>query len=238
MTVFYPDGWKPTDSRPGIVFFFGGGFVNGSTRQFYSKAGDLASRGMVAASAEYRVKSKCNTTKEDALVDCQAAFAWLQAHAREQGIDPAKLSAGGGSAGGSCAMSLFATGAKPASMVLFNPGGLAQAEPVAGMPPTILFFGSADKMYPEAQAYWRKAQASRLPVQLFVAKDQPHGFFNDRGDGTWHASTTYLADGFLRSQGFLQGKPTIAMPQGSMGALCSRLPPRRNGRSPMAWNRI
>ena len=120
--------------------------MNGSTRLFYSKAGYLARRGMVAASAEYRGKSKHNTTKEDPLLDCQAAFAWLHAHARKQGMDPAKLSADGGSAGGLCAMSIFATGAKPASMVLFNPGGLAQAEPVAGMPPTILFFGSADKM--------------------------------------------------------------------------------------------
>ena len=125
-------------------------------------------------------------------------------------MDPAKLSAGG-----LCAMSIFATGAKPASMVLFNPGGLAQPEPVAGMPPTILFFGSVDKRYSEAQAYWRKAQAKRLPVQLFVAKGQPRGFINDSGDGAWHASTTYLADGFLRSQGLLQGNPTIAMPQGS-----------------------
>ena len=192
--------------------------MNGSTRQFYSKAGYSASRGMVAASSEYRVKSKHNTTKEDALLDCQAAFASLHAHARKQGMDPAKLSAGGGSAGGLCAMSIFATGAKPASMVLFNPGGLAQPEPVAGMPPTILFFASADKMYLEAQAYRRKAQAKRLPVQLFVAKRQPQGFFNDSGEGTWHASTTYLADGFLRSQGLLQGKPTIAMPQGSKAA--------------------
>ncbi len=219
MTVFYPDGWKSTDSRPGIVLFFGGGFVNGSTRQFYSKAGYLASRGMVAVSAEYRVKSKHNSTKEDAFTDCQAAFAWLRAHAGEQGIDPAKLSAGGGSSGGQCAMSILETGVKPASMVLFNPGGLAQAEPTDGIPPMILFFGSADRMYPDAQAYWRKAQAKRLPVQLFVAKGQPHGFFNDSGDGTWHASTTYLADAFLHAHGSLPGKPSIAMPQGSKAAL-------------------
>ena len=159
---------------------------------------------MGAVSAEYRVKSKHNSTKEDAFTDCQAAFAWLRAHAGEHGIDPAKLSAGGVSAGGQCAMSILDTGVvKPASMVLFNPGGLAQAEPAAGMPPTILFFGSA----------------KRLPVQLFVAKGQPHGFFNDSGDGTWHASTTYLADAFLHSQVYLPGKPSIAMPQGSKAAL-------------------
>jgi len=36
ITIFYSDGWKPTNARPSVVLFFGGGFVNGSTRQFYS----------------------------------------------------------------------------------------------------------------------------------------------------------------------------------------------------------
>lgn len=217
MTFFYPDGWKASDARPGIVFFFGGGFVNGDRKQFYSKAGYLASRGMVAASAEYRIKSKHNTTMDDAFVDCQAAYGWLKEHASEHGIDPAKLSAGGGSAGGACALSIWKEGMKPASFVLFNPAGLERVAPEAGLPPTILFFGSADRMYAGAQKF--HAMAPKGTVELYVAKDQPHGFFNDRSDGTWHASTTYLADAFLRARGFLAGKPTIALPQGSKAVL-------------------
>ena len=50
-------------------------------------------------------------------------------------------------AAGLCAMSILNQSAKPASMVRFNPGGLAQAEPLARIPPTILFFGSADQLY-------------------------------------------------------------------------------------------
>ncbi|GEM_PF-2326870 len=64
MTVFYPADWKPSDKRSGIVLFFGGGFVSGDKKQFYSKAGYFASRGMVAASAEYRVKNRHNTTPQ------------------------------------------------------------------------------------------------------------------------------------------------------------------------------
>ena len=117
MTVFYPDGWKATDKRPGIVFFFGGGFIGGETKQFFSKSGYLASRGMVAASAEYRIKNKHKTTPEDSFLDCQAAFGWLKEHATEQGIDPQKLSAGGGSAGGTCALSIWKAGVKLARAV-------------------------------------------------------------------------------------------------------------------------
>ena len=215
MTIFYPDQWKPSDSRPAIVFFFGGGFTHGSPRQFFSKAGYLASRGMVAVSAEYRI----NIGREEPLLDCQAAYKFLHDHAREHGIDNTRLSAGGGSSGGRCALSILEAGQRPASLVLFNPGGIEIPQPAANQPPTILFYGSADPRYPAAQAYWRNAQARKLPVQLYVAQGRPHGFFNDTGDGSWHASTTYLADAFLAQQGFLQGKPTIALPQGSRAPL-------------------
>ena len=35
LEVFRPRGWKPSDSRPAVVFFFGGGWVGGSTTQFH-----------------------------------------------------------------------------------------------------------------------------------------------------------------------------------------------------------
>ena len=47
MIVHYPPGWKETDKRPAIVFFFGGGWTNGNVKQFESQATHLASRGMV-----------------------------------------------------------------------------------------------------------------------------------------------------------------------------------------------
>jgi acetyl esterase/lipase len=217
MTIFYPVGWKASDQRPGLVLFFGGGFVNGDVRQFFSKAGYLASRGMVVASAEYRVKNKHQTAVSDALADCQAAYAWMRDHAAEQGIDAGRLSIGGGSAGGACALSVLRAGMKPASFVLFNPGGLSDLVPDENFPPTVLFFGSADAGYPVAREFQRRAPRGR--VQLFVAQGQPHGFFNDRGDGSWHASTTYVTDVFLAGLGHLSGRPTIALPAGSRAAL-------------------
>ncbi len=80
-----------------------------------------------------------------------------------------------------------------------------------------MFFGSADPYYEKAKEYLAKAPRGR--IELYIAQGQPHGFFNDRGDGEWHPSTTYLADAFLAGKGFLTGKPTIAMPQGSKAAM-------------------
>lgn len=62
IVVHYPPGWKETDKRPGIVFFFGGGWNNGTIKAFERQANYLAGRGMVAARADYRVKSRQDVT--------------------------------------------------------------------------------------------------------------------------------------------------------------------------------
>src|SRR5260221_3863953 len=98
--LYFPRNWKPADRRPGIVFFFGGGFVNGNPRQFTTKAEYLATRGMVAASAEYRVKNTHHTGAEKCIEDAKSAVRWLRVNARRLGIDPERVLAGGGSAGG------------------------------------------------------------------------------------------------------------------------------------------
>src|SRR6266699_1228799 len=49
--VYYPLGHKATDKRAAIVFFFGGGWTNGSPGQFEQHCKHLASRGMVAMTA-------------------------------------------------------------------------------------------------------------------------------------------------------------------------------------------
>jgi len=98
--VFTPEGHRASDKRPAIVFFFGGGWNGGSPSQFYPHCDYLASRGMVAAAAEYRVKSRNKTTPRECVKDGKSAVRWLRQHAGELGIDPKRVAAGGGSAGG------------------------------------------------------------------------------------------------------------------------------------------
>ena len=54
IVVHFPPGWKETDKRPGIVFFFGGGWENGTIQAFEPQAQRiLPSRGMVTARADH-----------------------------------------------------------------------------------------------------------------------------------------------------------------------------------------
>ena len=98
MHLYLPVG-QATAPRTGIVFFFGGGWTTGGPTHFRSQARYLASQGMVAACAEYRIKSKHDTTPFDALRDAKAAVRWMRSNAARLSIDPEKIVASGGSAG-------------------------------------------------------------------------------------------------------------------------------------------
>jgi len=99
--VFEPQGHSADDRRPAIVFFFGGGWKGGSPGQFYPHCIYLAhKRGMWAAAAEYRVKSRHGTTPIECVKDGKSAVRYIRSHANKLGVDPQRIAAGGGSAGG------------------------------------------------------------------------------------------------------------------------------------------
>lgn len=132
--IFNPAEHKASDQRPAAVFFFGGGWVGGTPKQFEPHARYLASRGMVGIIADYRVRSRQGTTPFECVQDGKSAVRWIRAHAKELGIDPDRIAAGGGSAGGHVAA---ATGnlpglddeqdehskvsSQPNALLLFNP---------------------------------------------------------------------------------------------------------------------
>ena len=98
--IFEPPERNKKELLPAIVFFFGGGWVGGTPKQFYHQCEHFASRGMLAISAEYRVKNRHGTTPFECVADGKSAIRWLRANAARLGVNPNKIVAGGGSAGG------------------------------------------------------------------------------------------------------------------------------------------
>ncbi|MBC8351335.1 MAG: alpha/beta hydrolase [Planctomycetes bacterium] len=131
--IYNPDDHKPTDQRPVAVFFFGGGWKAGTPKQFEQHCKYLASRGMVAMTADYRVLTRHNTKAKECVADAKSAIRWIRKEAKQLGVDPNRLAAGGGSAGGhlaGCTGVLtgfddsnddLSISAKPNVMALFNP---------------------------------------------------------------------------------------------------------------------
>jgi acetyl esterase/lipase len=125
----------PKVPKPAIVFFFGGGWNSGSPEQFESQARHFAKRGMIAITADYRVKSRHGVQVVECVKDAKAAIAWIRENAQRLGIDPNKIAAAGGSAGGhlaACTGTINGLGSddRPNAMVLFNPA--CTLAPIAG----------------------------------------------------------------------------------------------------------
>jgi acetyl esterase/lipase len=99
--VFRPAGWKATDKRPVLVTFHGGGWTGGDPTTQYYMADRFAKRGWVGISVQYRLANpKSEITPFDSVKDARSAVRYVRAHAAEIGVDPDKLVANGGSAGG------------------------------------------------------------------------------------------------------------------------------------------
>lgn len=237
--LFHPEGHQASDKTPAIVFFFGGGWKTGTVSQFYRQSRYLASRGMVAICAEYRVAQKHKTTPKECVMDGKSAIRWVRSHAKELGVDPDKIAAGGGSAGGHVAAATAlvsdfnepgedtTVSCKPNALVLFNP--VIDNGPKGG-------YG-----YERVKDYWKRFSPIELiaegapPTIIFLgskdkiipektaekyqnrmkkvgARCELH-IYEDEPHGFFNSSkykeTMIEADRFLTSLGFLEGKPTL-----------------------------
>ena len=150
--IFNPENHAPTDRRSAIAFFFGGGWNSGSPSQFYPHCQYFASRGMVAMSAEYRVKNRHGTTPRECVKDGKSTIRWIRAHADVLGIAANRIAAGGGSAGGHVA-------AATATVESFDED--SEAQHISCRPDALVLFnpvfdnGPGGFGYDRVQEYWR-----------------------------------------------------------------------------------
>ena len=241
--IYFPKGHDASKKTvPGIILFHGGGWGGGSRVAFSYQCNYFASRGMVAATVTYRLRTKEDraaltegqSTKRVCIPDVKSAIRWFKQHAKELGVDPNRIVAGGGSAGGH--ISLLGTtnpglndpndpkgiDTSVAAYVLFNPA-LSKSDAKdpdvdflqhlkADFGPAIVFFGSEDKWMKNG---WTPAAAKMkslgiTSVEMQIAEGQTHAFFNKQ---PWKDITLIAADRFLTKLGYLKGKPTLAMPK-------------------------
>ena len=240
--VAYPADWKAADRRGVIVFFFGGGWTGGSVGQFEVQADYFASRGLVAARADYRVKSRDGVTPDKCVEDARSAVRWIRKNASKLGVDPAKLVASGGSAGGhlaACMMIAKSVDDKkddvkistiPCAMVLFNPvlnmaheriiTRMGAARALASKISPIVYL---DKKTPPAIILFGTNDGLKVHGDEYWAKAKKLGVRADeyiaQGQGhgffnrsPWRERTIAAVDKFLASLGLLKGEPTVKIP--------------------------
>ena len=223
--------------------FHGGGWSSGSRAQFRYLCHYFASRGIVSATASYRLANKkdknagAGSPKRVCITDAKSAIRWYKQNAGKLGIDPKRIITGGGSAGGHiCLLATTNPGlndpndpagydASVAAYLLLNPA-LSKSDAkdpeidllkhfTADFPPAIVFFGSDDKWLKGWDpAYKKMKQLGVKNMDSWVAKGQGHSFFNDQ---PWADITIKACDEFLIKHGFLEGSPTLKDPESGEG---------------------
>lgn len=237
IVVHFPPGWKAIDKWPGIVFFFGGGWEKGTLWHFELQARYLAGRGMVAALADYRVKSRHGVTPKECVEDARSAIRWFRKNAGKLGVDPERIVASGGSSGGHIAACTTLmpeselkdekVSCKANALILFNPPlritpqllkSIDNAEEVAraispiryltkDSPPTLLFYGTDDWLLRHGEEFMQRSKELGHRAEIFTAEKQSHRFFNK---SPWREKTLQRAEEFLVSLGYLPAGGTIA----------------------------
>jgi acetyl esterase/lipase len=105
LDIFYPK--KTRKRKPAVVMIYGGGWRSGNKTQNHAMAIELAKKGYVAVSAEYRLSLEA--AYPAAVQDLKGAIKWMRANAKKYGIDTTKIAALGCSAGGQLAALLGTT---------------------------------------------------------------------------------------------------------------------------------
>jgi acetyl esterase/lipase len=185
------------------------------------------------------------TTPDKCVEDAKSAVRWLRKNAAKFGINPDKIIASGGSAGGHIAACTYTTigldaeaedskiSAKPNLLVLYNPVLDCTSERI------VQRLGSA-KMAKRLSPNLNLSEDVPAAIIFYGSKDkffaqgkEYHQLSEKLGNtvelymaegqphgffnrSPWHQQTTFLVDQFLTKHGYLNGKPTIKLTEGDI----------------------
>lgn len=152
--------------RAAVLFFNGGGWISGGPNQFNFQSTAIVGRGAVAIEVQYRqLKKGENVPPRVCVEDAKSAVRWVRSHATDLNIDPDRIAAVGGSAGGYLAAY--------AAMV---PGWDAPADPldVSPAPNALVLLNPVLDNSPTGFAYGRFGEdyKNRSPL-FFVNSNTP-----------------------------------------------------------------
>lgn len=243
MEIYFPPGHDPAKAKvPGLILFHGGGWSGGSLSQFRRAAQYFAGRGMVAATAEYRMLTReeaaqlppGETRKRVCVTDARSAIRWFKQQALALGLDPQRIVTGGGSAGGHIsALATLQRGlddpTDPAGIdvsvlayLWFNPAFAPDDAKDAEidvlrhvrkeLAPAVVFFGTDDTWKPGWDAVHAKLESLGNRTTKVWLAEGMPHGFFNRDP--WQTLTLIEADRFLAGLGVLTGGPTLRAPAG------------------------
>ncbi|HWE96147.1 MAG TPA: alpha/beta hydrolase [Tepidisphaeraceae bacterium] len=147
--------------RPAVICIHGGGFRAGDRNGYDGLCKKLAEQGYVAVTVTYRLAPKYQFPA--AVIDVKTAVRWLRANAQKYHVDPGRIAALGGSAGGHLAQYLGVTGDVHRFDGEEFPGVSSKVQCV------INYFGPSDF----TKSYGKSVDAAEV-LPLFLGADVEH----------------------------------------------------------------
>jgi len=192
---------------------------------------------MIAAAVSYRLRTRNKVEVPlECVKDAKSAIRFLRKNAERLKVDPDRIVAAGGSAGGQLAAATAMITARevndsaydlsiscvPNAVVGYNPWFRCQPElnpadnVVPGLPPTICFLGSKDPLpVPELKAFHDKMAMAGNASELHIGIGAGHGFCNGRNpQNPYFYWALDKIDRFLVEYGILTDSHNIQRPEG------------------------
>lgn len=156
LDIFYPKA-KRRKGYPAVLFIHGGGWRSGDRSQHVPMAQQLAAKGYVTATVEYRLSTEAHYP--GAVHDLKAAIRWLRANARQYTIDTTKVAVWGFSAGGQLAALVGTTnGYAPLEGSACNNSHSSSVQAIVDVDGTLSFThpesSESANNNPSAASYW------------------------------------------------------------------------------------
>jgi acetyl esterase/lipase len=168
---------RPTGS-PVVLHVHGGGFYSGGKRrEARPLIGYLVSRGMVCASANYRLRP--HVGYNDQLADVIAAIEWVRSHASDFGGDPDRIFLIGSSAGAYLSVDAVNAGANGIAGIVGRYGYYGDLQPERPPSPILVIHGENDLLVPRSDAREfaeRMRAGSSCPVEYIELPGGHHDF--------------------------------------------------------------
>jgi acetyl esterase/lipase len=150
---------------PVVLHFHGGGFHSGNKRrEARPLIRHLVGRGMVCASANYRLRP--HVGYDEQIADAQAAIEWVRSHAREYGGDPDRIFLVGSSAGASLSVDAVNAGTNGIAGIIGRYGYYGGLMPERPQPPILVIHGEND-------LYVRPSSAREFVERMRVGSSHP-----------------------------------------------------------------
>ncbi|NDV62075.1 alpha/beta hydrolase [Puniceicoccales bacterium CK1056] len=237
LSVFLPDGYADSEETfPTMVIYHGGSWRAGEPDWHYPDCEYYSKRGMIAVSVDYRLKDRDNIQVPlECVKDAKSAIRFLRKNAEELKVNPDKIVAAGGSAGGQLAASLatitredtnddcydLSISCVPQLVVLWNPWFRCEAylSPPNfisdDLPPFITFLGDEDIIpVEEILSFHESLKSVGVESEFYVGKGGKHGFCNGRNPyNPYFYWSVKLIDQFLVKHGFLAGCSSLEIPE-------------------------